>query len=139
MGAILLCRCEIPLFVTYVLVITVHSAALRALQKSYLIQFEGRPLERPQHLFMRTAVAIHGSDIDRIVETYDLLSANHFLHSLQTFLDAGKTKQQLGHSYILSLGTGGLDRLYQTLSDCASIASNRGSIGLNIQKVPSFG
>ena len=45
--------------------------------KSYFLRRETPHLqvfERPQHVYMRIAVALHGRDLELIRETYDLLS-----------------------------------------------------------------
>jgi hypothetical protein len=36
----------------------------KTLERSYLLKIHGKPVERPQHLFMRVAVGIHLDDID---------------------------------------------------------------------------
>jgi len=43
----------------------------KTLEKSYLLKVDGRVIERPQHLLMRAAVGIHGSDIESVLETYN--------------------------------------------------------------------
>ena len=43
----------------------------KTLERSYLLRMNGKVVERPQHLFMRVAVGIHGNDIDAAIETYN--------------------------------------------------------------------
>ena len=45
--------------------------------------------ERPQHMLMRVAVGIHGSNIDDAIETYNLLSEKWFTHATPTLFNAG--------------------------------------------------
>lgn len=40
----------------------------------FLAKSNNQIIERPQHLFMKIAVGIHGDDIDSAIETYDMLS-----------------------------------------------------------------
>ena len=46
----------------------------QTLVKSYLLRVRKVVVERPQHLFMRVSLAIHGDNIDLVKETYDLKS-----------------------------------------------------------------
>lgn len=40
----------------------------------FLAKFNCQTIERPQHLFMKVAISIHGNDIDSAIETYNMLS-----------------------------------------------------------------
>lgn len=42
----------------------------------FLAKSNNNTIERPQHLFMKVAVSIHGDDIDSAIETYNILSEN---------------------------------------------------------------
>ena len=46
----------------------------KTLERSYLLRINGRVAERPQHMLMRVAVGIHGDDIERAIQTYNLMS-----------------------------------------------------------------
>src|SRR4028119_2307103 len=46
----------------------------KTLEKSYLLRVDGKVAERPQHLLMRVAVGLHLDDMDKVIETYNLLS-----------------------------------------------------------------
>ena len=69
----------------------------KTLEKSYLLGFEDNLIERPQDLFMRVAIGIHGDDIERIIETYNCLSNKYFVHATPTLFNFG-TKRQQGSS-----------------------------------------
>ena len=45
----------------------------KTLEKSYLLKLYGKVVERPQHMIMRVAVGIHKTDIDGVLETYNLI------------------------------------------------------------------
>lgn len=62
---------------------------LKTLERSYLRRINGIIVERPQHMLMRVAVGIHGSDIDAAIETYNLLSEKWFTHATPTLFNAG--------------------------------------------------
>ena len=61
----------------------------KTLEKSYLLKIDGKIAERPQNMLMRVAVGIHGDDIPRVIETYDLLSQRYFTHATPTLFNAG--------------------------------------------------
>lgn len=56
----------------------------KTLERSYLLKIHGKVVERPQHMLMRVAVAIHGEDIDKAIETYNFLSERYFTHASPT-------------------------------------------------------
>jgi len=44
--------------------------AVKTIEKSYLLKnLDDKLIERPQHMFMRVALGIHGNDLDRAFET----------------------------------------------------------------------
>ena len=61
----------------------------KTLEKSYLLKVDGKIAERPQHLLMRVAVGIHMDDLDKVLETYTLLSTRYFTHATPTLFNAG--------------------------------------------------
>lgn len=67
-------------------------SSVQTLERSYLRRVNNIIVERPQHMLMRVAVGIHGSDIDAAIETYDLLSEKWFTHATPTLFNAGKFK-----------------------------------------------
>lgn len=56
----------------------------KTLERSYLLRIDGRVAERPQHMLMRVAVGIHGGDVDKAIETYNLMSERYFTHASPT-------------------------------------------------------
>lgn len=40
----------------------------KTLERAYLLKLDGKVAERPQHMFMRVAVGIHGNNMDAVVE-----------------------------------------------------------------------
>ena len=46
----------------------------KTLERAYLLKVHGEIVERPQHMLMRVAVGIHMGDIDKAIETYELMS-----------------------------------------------------------------
>ena len=111
----------------------------KTLQKSYLIRQNSKVLERPQHMWLRVAIGIHGTDIDRVKETYDLLSKKFMTHATPTLFNAGTSKPQLSSCYLLAMEDDSIEGIYNTLKDCALISKWAGGIGLHIHNIRASG
>jgi ribonucleoside-diphosphate reductase alpha chain len=111
----------------------------KTLEKSYLMKLDGKIVERPQHMLMRVAVGIHGSDIDSAIETYNLMSEKWFTHATPTLFNAGTPKPQLSSCFLLSMQDDSIDGIYDTLKQCAKISQSAGGIGLSIHNVRATG
>ena len=67
----------------------------KTLERSYLLKINGKVAERPQHMFMRVSVGIHGEDIDSAIETYNCMSQKYFIHASPTLFNSGTPRPQL--------------------------------------------
>ena len=61
----------------------------KTLERSYLLKLDGQVAERPQHMLMRVAVGIHHDNIEKALETYDLMSQGWFTHATPTLFNSG--------------------------------------------------
>lgn len=111
----------------------------KTLEKSYLLRLHGQVVERPQHMIMRVAVGIHKTDIDSVIETYNLMSERWFTHATPTLFNAGTPKPQLSSCFLLQMQDDSIDGIYNTLKQCAQISQSAGGIGLSIHNVRSTG
>ncbi len=111
----------------------------KTLERSYLLRMNGKVVERPQHLFMRVAVGIHGNDIDAAIETYNLMSERWFIHATPTLFNAGTPKPQLSSCFLLSMTDDSIAGIFETLSRCALISQSAGGIGLSIHNIRATG
>lgn len=98
----------------------------KTLERSYLLKINGKIVERPQHMLMRTAVGIHGEDIDGAIETYNLLSEKYFTHASPTLFAAGTPRPQLSSCFLLAMADDSMDGIYETLGRCAKISQHAG-------------
>jgi ribonucleoside-diphosphate reductase alpha chain len=110
----------------------------KTLEKSYLLKIENVIIERPQDMFMRVALGIHGSDIVSALETYDLMSNRFFTHATPTLFNAGTPRPQLSSCYLLSMHDS-VTGMYKTLGDCAQISKYAGGIGVHIHSIRAKG
>ena len=111
----------------------------KTLERAYLMRRDGVVLERPQHMWLRVAVAIHGNNIQRVQETYDYMSRLVFTHATPTLFNAGMVRPQLSSCYLLSMEDDSIEGIFSTLGDCAQISKWAGGIGLHIHNVRCTG
>ena len=108
---------------------------LKTLERSYLFKINGTIVERPQHMWLRVSIGIHGNNISAIRETYDLMSQKYFTHATPTLFNAGTKRPQLSSCYLLAMEEDSLEGIFNTLQDCAKISKYAGGIGLHIHNI----
>ncbi|KAI6044757.1 ribonucleotide reductase [Pisolithus marmoratus] len=111
----------------------------KTLERSYLLRLNGRVAERPQHMIMRVAVGIHGEDIERVLETYNLMSERYFTHASPTLFNAGTPHPQLSSCFLVCMKEDSIEGIYDTLKTCAMISKTAGGIGLSIHCIRATG
>jgi ribonucleoside-diphosphate reductase subunit M1 len=111
----------------------------KTLCRSYLLKINGEIAERPQHMYMRVAVGIHGEDVDSVIETYDMLSQGLFSHASPTMFNAGTPRNQLSSCFLLQMKEDSIEGIYDTLKTCAMISKTAGGIGLSIHNIRASG
>ena len=111
----------------------------KTLDKSYLLRLNQKTVERPQHMWMRVAVAIHGTNNEKIEETYFYLSNKYMTHATPTLFNAGTNHQQLSSCFLLAMESDSIEGIFNTLTDCALISKWAGGIGLHIHNVRASG
>lgn len=111
----------------------------KTLERAYLMRINKLVVERPQHMWMRVAIGIHGDNLEAIKETYDLMSMKYFTHATPTLFNAGTPRPQLSSCYLISMENDSIDGIYNTLKECANISKWAGGIGLHIHNVRSTG
>jgi ribonucleotide reductase alpha subunit len=108
----------------------------KTLEMSYLLKINKVVVERPQHMWMRVAIGIHGGDnLLAVKETYDLMSQKYFTHATPTLFNAGTPRSQLSSCYLVAMEDDSLDGIYDTLHDCANISKYSGGVGLHIHNI----
>ena len=109
----------------------------KTLEKSYLMRMDDVIVERPQHMFMRVALGIHGFNIAKATETYELMSSRFFIHATPTLFNAGTMRPQNSSCYLVNLESDSIDGIFNTVKDCAQISKYAGGIGMHIHHVRS--
>jgi ribonucleoside-diphosphate reductase alpha chain len=111
----------------------------KTLEYSYLLKINGQVVERPQYMWLRVSVGIHGDNIEKIKETYDLMSQKYFTHATPTLFNSGTLRPQLSSCYLIAMEYDSLGGIFNTLSDCAHISKWAGGIGLHIHNIRARG
>ena len=118
----------------------------KTLEKSYLLRLMNnndknnnnrniKILERPQHMFMRVSLGIHGDNIKDALETYNLMSCKYFIHATPTLFNAGTPRPQLSSCFLVAMKEDSIDGIYSTLRNCALISKWAGGIGVHIHNI----
>jgi len=111
----------------------------KTLERGYLLRKNGRVIERPQHMWMRVAIQLHGNDMPFVRETYDALSQGYFIHATPTLFNSGTQHPQLSSCFLLTMNSDSIQGIYKTLGDCAQISKWAGGIGLSIHDIRARG
>jgi len=112
---------------------------LKTLERAYLMRCNKVIIERPQHLIMRVAITIHGSNMEKVKETYDLMSQKYFIHATPTLFNAGTPRPQLSSCYLLGMEDDSIEGIFNTLKECAQISKWAGGIGLHAHNIRANG
>jgi len=111
----------------------------KTLERAYLMRVNKIIVERPQHMWLRVSIGIHGNNLDKVKETYDLMSQKYFTHATPTLFNAGTQHPQLSSCFLLAMENDSIEGIYNTLKDCALISKWAGGIGLHIHNVRASG
>lgn len=113
--------------------------------KSYSIKINKKPIERPQDMFMRAAIAVNintENDIENefvnIRETYNLLSQKYFTFASPLYYNAGGKRPQFASCFLMGTEDS-LEGIKKTDTDMAKISKWAGGIGVHINNWRSTG
>ena len=108
----------------------------KTLEKGYLLRrSNGRVWERPQHMWMRVAIQLHGDNVAKVKETYDALSLGYFIHATPTLFNSGTPHPQLSSCFLVHMQDDSIKGIYDTLGECAQISKWAGGIGLSVHNI----
>lgn len=117
--------------------------AIKTLMRVYLLtDAGGRIAERPQHMWMRVSLGIHGlSEVDAALQTYKLMSERYFTHATPTLFNSGTVMPQMSSCYLMSIteDDDSIDGIYDSIKRCALISKYGGGIGISVHDVRARG
>lgn len=88
---------------------------------------------------MRVSIGIHQNEIDKAIETYELMSQKWFTHATPTLFNSGTKYPQMSSCFLLDMADDSIDGIYETLKRCALISKSAGGIGLAVHKIRGNG
>ena len=111
----------------------------KTLMKSYLLKIKDRVIETPQYMWLRVSLGIHGNDLHRVKQTYNLMSQKYFTHASPTLFNAGTPRPQMSSCFLVSGSQDSLEGIFKTMTDCAKISKWAGGIGVHISGIRADG
>ncbi|KAJ6507239.1 hypothetical protein C8R47DRAFT_1209165 [Mycena vitilis] len=110
--------------------------AIRDIQHQSLAREGGSVLERIQHMFMRTAIAIHMDDIPNVLATYDLISSRRIVHDTFLARNAGLVGKPLSSISTLALLDMDVHDVYDAIGQCVLVTRVGGRVAICATAVP---
>ena len=104
---------------------------IQTLYERYLLRYKERPLELPQHFWMRVAMGLAIDEPNReeqAVEFYELLSSLRYVASTPTLFHAGTVHPQLSSCYLTTVDDD-LRHIFKCLGDNSQLSKWSGGIG----------
>jgi ribonucleoside-diphosphate reductase alpha subunit len=98
----------------------------------------GKIVERPQHLFMRVALALNLDNIDKAMETYRCMARGEFIFGSPTLYNAGSKNQQMSSCFLLKIDDN-IESILGTFTDVGLISKRAGGIGISISDIRASG
>ena len=111
----------------------------KTLERAYLLKVGDTIVERPQHMWLRVAITLHGDDLAKVQKTYDLMSLHYYTHATPTLFNAGTQHPQLSSCFLVGMQDDSIEGIYDTLKDCSLISKWAGGIGLHVHNIRASG
>ena len=93
----------------------------KTLEKSYLLKLDGKVAERPQYMYMRTALQVWGENLEKVIETYNTLSEGYYTHATPTLFNSGTGRPQLSSCFLLDLESDSIEGIFILRFYCSTI------------------
>lgn len=102
----------------------------KTLEKAYLLKNKTQTICEPiQYMWLRVSIGIHGTNLENVKNTYDLMSQLYCTHATPTLFHSGTKRPQLLSCFLLGIEDS-VTGIYKALSDCAEISKWGGGIGV---------
>ncbi|KAI9339819.1 putative ribonucleoside-diphosphate reductase large chain [Zopfochytrium polystomum] len=95
-------------------------------------------IERPQHLYMRVAIALHKNDLESVKKTYDYISQHYYTHASPTLFNAGTRLPNYASCFLMGTNDS-IEGIFKTITDCGLISKVGGGIGVHISNIRAKG
>lgn len=96
-------------------------------------------IERPQYMYMRVALAIHGENLSAVLEAYELMSTHRYTHATPTLFNAGTSRQQLSSCFLMQIKGDSIRGIFDSVSDTAQLSKYSGGLGISVHHIRAKG
>ena len=110
-----------------------------SLLRSYALRIGSTVIERPQDIFLRTAIQIQKGNFEKVKKTYDMMSRGFYTHATPTLFYSCLKKSQMASCFLLTTNEDSIRGIFKTIGDCAVISKHSGGLGLSVHDVRSEG
>jgi ribonucleoside-diphosphate reductase subunit M1 len=86
-------------------------------------------------MLMRLAVSIYIENIEKAIETYELMFQKYFTHASPTLFNARTPSPQMSSCVLVDIKEDSIEGIYDTLKTCAIISKTAGGIGINVHRI----
>ena len=86
---------------------------------------------------MRVAIAIHRSDLEKVLETYNVLSRGLYTHASPIICNAGTVKPNFASCYIFQPDTSSTLVPLRDVAELDSLWQSGGGIGMSFADIPA--
>lgn len=113
----------------------------KTLERSYLLKCGGKIVECPQHMIMRVSCGMHykSGSVERVIETYNMMSTGIFTHATPTLFNAGTPKPQMSSCFLATIAGDSIEDICDTQKLVSIISKYAGGIGLSVHKIRASG
>ncbi len=112
---------------------------IKTLDRAYLLRRNGVISETPQFMLLRVAIGIHKDDMEKVEETYNLMSKKYFTHATPTLFNSGTPRPQMSSCFLVAMKEDSIKGIYGTLAEVAEISQHAGGIGIHIHNIRAKG
>ena len=120
----------------------------KTFERSYLFRdkIKNMIIERPQHLWMRVSIQVHGlmeqipneTRLALIKETYDAMSLQYFTHATPTLFNSGTERPQMSSCFLMSIEDN-IENIFKVAGDMGKISKFAGGIGVHLHAIRAKG
>ena len=100
-----------------------------------LLDSNNQIVERPQYLWMRTAIELWREDMAAVKECYDLISQFYMTQATPTLFNSCLKKNQLSSCMLLTNREDSIPGIYNTLSDASILGAESAGIGVDVTNI----
>ncbi len=96
------------------------------------------PVDNPQHMYMRVAIAARAPNLEEVLKVYDSLSSQMYTHATPTLFNSCMSRGQLLSCFLLCTEDS-IEGIMKNAKDASIISKNSGGIGIHQTNIRGAG